>query len=279
MEKDGYRANWVSSGGERMSGREHAIVEFDSISKSFGSIQALDSVSFDVKENEVLALMGDNGAGKSTLMKILSGVLPATSGQLRVRDEDVHFQDHIDARNAGIETIYQDLALAPNRTVWDNIFLGKEATMQGPLGRIFGFLDDAYMRQESKQVLERLEMTIDPEKMVKNLSGGQQQAVAVARAVQSDPEIIIMDEPTSALSVEASQRILDLVEDLKRQGITVILIDHNIDEVFAVADRMAVLAQGRFMGARTADELTEDALIKMMMGSTDAAAGPAAETA
>ena len=262
-----------------MSASDTAIVEFDEISKSFGSIRALDSVSFDVLENEVLALMGDNGAGKSTLIKILSGVLQQSSGQLRVHGKDVDFESHMNARDAGIETIYQNLALAPHRTVWENIFLGKEPTLDGPLGSIFGFVDEAYMRCESEKVLDRLKMAIDPNKMVKNLSGGQQQAVAVARAVQSDPEIIIMDEPTSALSVEASQRILNLVVDLKRQGITVILIDHNIDEVFEVAGRMVVLAQGQFMGARAAEDITEDQLIKMMMGSADASSDPAAEPA
>jgi ABC-type sugar transport system ATPase subunit len=245
------------------------VVEFDDVSKSFGSIQALDSVSFGVRENEVLTLVGDNGAGKSTLIEILSGVLAPTSGRLRVRGREMNFGSHIQAREAGIETVYQDLAVAPNRTVWENVFLGKEPLKRGTIGRLFGLVDDERMRRESEQVLDRLGMSMNPESEVKNLSGGQQQAVAVARAVQSDPQIVIMDEPTSALSVEAAQRILDLVEDLKSQGITVILIDHNIDEVFAVADRIAVLAQGRLMGTRSADELTENRLIQMMMGVRD----------
>jgi len=243
-----------------------SVVEFAEVSKSFGSIQALDSVSFAVNENEVLALMGDNGAGKSTLMKILSGVLQPTAGQIHVDGDPVAFDTHMDARNAGIETVYQDLAVAPNRTVWENIFLGKEPIKETLVGQAFNFVDDTKMRRESEAVLDRLGMEMDPESEVKNLSGGQQQAVGVARAVQSDPSIIIMDEPTSALSVEAAQRILDLIEELRKKGMTIILVDHNIDEVFEVADRMAVLASGKLMGVRAADRLTEDQLIQMMMG-------------
>lgn len=253
------------------------VVEFDNVSKSFGSIQALESVSFGVESNEVLALMGDNGAGKSTLMKILSGVLAPTEGDIRVQGESVRFDSHIEARAAGIETVYQDLAVAPNRTVWENIFLGKERVKQTTAGRLFGLVDADRMRRESEDVIDRLGMSMDPDTVVKNLSGGQQQAVAVARAVQSRPEIIIMDEPTSALSVDAAQRILTLIEDLKTQGMTIILVDHNIDEVFEVADRIAVLAQGRLMGTRSADQLTETRLIQMMMGVRDSAEMPRSE--
>lgn len=250
------------------------VIEFDDVSKSYGSVQALESVSFAVRENEVLALMGDNGAGKSTLMKILSGVLQPTGGRILLKGESADFNSHIEARNAGIETVYQDLAVAPNRAVWENIFLGKEQIKQTTLGRALNLTDDDRMRRESKAVLDRLGMDLDAESEVKNLSGGQQQAVAVARAVQSDPSIIIMDEPTSALSVEAAQRILDLIEELRRNGMTIILVDHNIDEVFEVADRMAILASGRMMGVRSVGELTEDRLIQMMMGVADAPSPP-----
>ena len=254
------------------------IVEFDGISRSFGSIQALDSVSFAVEENEILALMGDNGAGKSTLMKILSGVLQPSAGRIRIAGEPVDFGNHIQARANGIETVYQNLAVAPNRTVWENIFLGKELIQQTRLGRTFRLIDDAKMRRVSEAVLNRLGMDLNPESKVKNLSGGQQQAVAVARAVQSDPSIVILDEPTSALSVEAAQRILDLIKELRRNGMTIILVDHNIDEVFEVADRLAVLASGRLMGVRPAEQLTEDQLIQMMMGVAEPDTSSASET-
>lgn len=252
-----------------MSSITDPVVEFKGISKSFGSIQALESVSFGVPENEVLALMGDNGAGKSTLIKILSGVLSPTEGRLYVDGQEARFQSHIEARDMGIETVYQDLAVAPNRTVYENIFLGKELLKGGTVGRLLGLLDDERMYRESEKILNDLNMSLDPNSLVKNLSGGQQQAVAIARAVQSTPHIIVMDEPTSALSVEAAQRILELIDDLRSQGMTVILINHNIDEVFEVADRIAVLAQGNLIGTRHANELSESQLIQMMMGRSD----------
>ena len=242
------------------------VIEFNNISKSFGSIQALESISFSVRENEILALMWDNGAGKSTLIKILSGVLQPTTGYIKIEGEKVDFDSYIQARDAGIETVYQDLAVAPNRTVWENIFLGKEVTKRSIPGRIFGVVDEAKMREESNETLDELGMDLNPNSKLKNLSGGQQQAVAIARAVQSDPSIIIMDEPTSALSVEAAQRIIDLIKRLRESGITIVLVNHNIDEVYQVADRMAVLATGNLAGVRSAGELSEDQLIQMMMG-------------
>ena len=242
------------------------VIEFNNISKSFGSIQALESISFSVRENEILALMGDNGAGKSTLIKSLSGVLQPTTGHIKIEGEKVDFDSYIQARDAGIETVYQDLAVAPNRTVWENIFLGKEVTKRSIPGRIFGVVDEAKMREESNETLDELGMDLNPNSKLKNLSGGQQQAVAIARAVQSDPSIIIMDEPTSALSVEAAQRIIDLIKRLRESGITIVLVNHNIDEVYQVADRMAVLATGNLAGVRSAGELSEDQLIQMMMG-------------
>ena len=242
------------------------VVQFENISKSFGSVQALENVSFSVKENEVLAVMGDNGAGKSTLIKILSGVLNATSGEIYLNGERVDFNSYQDAQRAGIETVYQDLAVAPHRSVQDNIFLGKEPLRNNMLGKWFRFVDEKKMHKRAIEVVKRLDMDLRPEMEVGSLSGGQQQAVAIARALESDPEIVIMDEPTSALSVEASQQVLGLIQQLKEQGITIILVDHNIDEVFQVADRAVVLASGQFIGAEDLESLTEDRLIQMMMG-------------
>jgi ABC-type sugar transport system ATPase subunit len=241
-------------------------VRIEDVSKSFGSVQALENVSFSIEENEVLALVGDNGAGKSTLIKILSGVLQPTSGRLYINGEETDLNDYTDAQAAGIETVYQTLAVAPHRLVKDNIFLGKEPLVENPLGNMLSIVDDERMRQETETVLDQLDMDIDPNKETGNLSGGQQQAVAVGRALQSEPDIMIMDEPTSALSVEASQQILDLINQLQDQGLTIILVDHNIDEVFEVADRVAVLSTGQFVGTRPAESLTESQLIQMMMG-------------
>lgn len=246
-------------------GTNYAI-EVQGLSKSFGAIDAVQDVSLGMPENEVMALMGDNGAGKSTFIKMLSGVITPDSGSIYIEDEEVSLSSHEDARAHGIETVYQDLALAPNRTVWENLFLGKEIKSDGVLGSVFNWLDDDRMIRESRRVLTELGMDMDPQDVIKNMSGGQQQAVAIARAIQSDPKIVIMDEPTSALSVEAAEEILELIETLKKQGITIILIDHNIDEVFRVADRMAVLASGQLMGIRSKQQLTEDQVIQMMMG-------------
>ncbi|MFA9517953.1 ATP-binding cassette domain-containing protein [Halopenitus sp. H-Gu1] len=249
---------------------ENTHIRFEDVSKTFGPILALDDVSFSVRKNEVLAVMGDNGAGKSTLMKILSGVLQPTSGEIYVNGEAVDFQNHIDAQEVGIETVYQDLAIAPSRTVTDNIFMGKEVIQSGAIRRRLGFVDDPAMEKRTEEILERLDLgRVSPSQEAGVLSGGQQQAVAVGRALGSDPDVLILDEPTSALSVEAVDRILDLVKQLQNEGLTIILIDHNIDEVFEVADRAAVLASGRYMGTRDIDSLTEHDLIQMMMGNSD----------
>jgi ABC-type sugar transport system ATPase subunit len=254
----------IDNRGTSMS--ENAI-RVENLSKSFGSVQALEDVSFNVRENEVLALMGDNGAGKSTLIKILSGVLAPTSGTVYVDNESVSFDDYTDARAHGIETIYQDLAVAEGQSVMNNVFMGKELIVDNRLGRLLRITDDEQMMKETQEILERLDMNINPQIEAGSLSGGQQQAVAIGRALQSSPSILIMDEPTSALSVDASQRVLDLIQELRNQGLTIILVNHNIDEVFEVADRAAVLATGNFVGTEAIENLTEHEMIQMMMGA------------
>jgi ABC-type sugar transport system ATPase subunit len=242
------------------------IIRFENISKQFGQVQALEDISFSVMENEVLAVIGDNGAGKSTLIKILSGVLEQTSGDIYIKGEKVDFDDYNDAEEHGIETVYQDLAIAPNRTVAENIFLGNEIMSKGPLGRLLNFVDDEKMEAETQELLSRLELDLDPRSEVKNFSGGEQQSVAIARALQSDPEIVIMDEPTSALSIEATERVVNLIQRLRDQGVTIILITHNMENIFGIADRAAVLASGRLMGVEDLEGVTEDELVGMMMG-------------
>ncbi|WP_238532940.1 ATP-binding cassette domain-containing protein [Halalkalicoccus jeotgali] len=260
---------------------ESTVLELDGLSKAYGAIQALDDVSFAVRENEVLALMGDNGAGKSTLIKILSGVNDPTRGMFYVNGQEANFGSYEDAEAAGIATVYQDLAIAPNRTVKENVFLGKEPLVEGKLGEWLRIVDDDEMERQADKVLNELGMEIDPNADCGDLSGGQQQSVAIARAIESDPDIVIMDEPTSALSVEAADRILNLIERLKEQGRTVLLVDHNLEEVFEVADRAAVLASGRLVGVEDIDRLDQESMIQMMMGSEldgDASvAGTAAE--
>ena len=215
-----------------------AVIELDHISKQFGQVQALEDVSFGIEENEVLALVGDNGAGKSTLIKIISGVLQQTSGTIYIRGEETEIGDYNDAEARGIETVYQDLAIAPNRTVAQNIFLGNEILESGPLGKLLRFVDDEQMEREASELLSRLELTLDPGSAVKNFSGGEQQSVAIARALQSDPDIVILDEPTSALSLDATQRVLDLIKRLNEQDVTIIFISHKLSEAMDAADEV-----------------------------------------
>jgi len=246
-----------------------SIIGTRNLSKSFGSVQAVQDVTLDVAEGEVHALVGDNGAGKSTVIKMLCGVLEPSSGEILLRGEQTTFGNYNEARQAGIETVYQDLALAKAQTVAANVFLGHEAVRDDILGRLFGFVDEDYMIEEASKALDRVNIPIDPEAKVRNLSGGQQQAVAIARALQSDPDILIMDEPTSALSIEGVRNVLRVVNNLREQGITIVLISHNIRQVIATADRISVLAQGRLMGTRDAGETDREEIVSMMMGVED----------
>lgn len=245
------------------------IIQTDGLSKRFGSVKAVSDVSMDVKPGEVHALVGDNGAGKSTLIKMLCGVLQPTGGEIVIRGEKAGFDNYNQAREAGIETVYQDLALAQVQSVAANVFLGHEAVRDDILGRLFGIVDEERMIAEAERALERVNIPIDPKAKVRNLSGGQQQAVAIARALQSDPEILIMDEPTSALSIEGVRNVLHVIDNLRSQGITILLISHNIRQVLAAADRISVLAQGQLMGTREADQTDREEIVSMMMGAKD----------
>ncbi|WP_436910080.1 ATP-binding cassette domain-containing protein [Halosimplex marinum] len=249
--------------------QQDPILYTEELTKRFGNIHAVEDVDFEVREGEVMALVGDNGAGKSTLIKMLCGVHEPTGGQIFVGGEEVSFDDYNDARAKGIETVYQELALAPNQTVAANVFLGHEPTRMGRLGRWLNLVDEERMVEEAKTNLDRVKIPVDPEAKVKNTSGGQQQAVAIARALQSDPDILIMDEPTSALSIEGARNVLRVIDDLREQGLTIILISHNIRHVLGIADRISVLAQGRLMGVREAADATRNEIIALMMGAED----------
>jgi simple sugar transport system ATP-binding protein len=245
------------------------IIRTERLSKSFGNIQAVQEASIEIPEGEVMAVVGDNGAGKSTFIKMLCGVLAPTSGDIYVRDQRVEFQNYNDAREAGIETVYQDLALVLNQSVAANVFLGHEPVSQNPVGRLLKLVDEDRMIRESHKALNRVRIPVDPTAKVSNLSGGQQQAVAIARALQSNPDILIMDEPTSALSIEGARNVLKVIDGLRADGLTVVLISHNIRHVMTIADHIAVLAQGRSMGVRKADESSREEIIAMMMGMED----------
>lgn len=220
------------------------LVEMRGIKKNFGAVQALRGVDLVLYHNEVLGLVGDNAAGKSTLMKILSGAYTPDEGKILIEGKEVHFSNPLDARQHGIEMVYQDLALANNLDVVANIFMGREA-VNVKLG-IFGVLDEHYMEQKARLLLDRLKIDISSVRLkVERLSGGQRQAVAIARATAFNNKVIIMDEPTAALSVAATNKVLDLVRELKAQGHSVIIISHNLEDVYKVSDRVMVLFHGR----------------------------------
>jgi D-xylose transport system ATP-binding protein len=216
------------------------VVEMRNIHVSFGGVRAVDDVTIDLRAGEVVGLVGGNGAGKSTLMKVLSGAQGPDSGEIRVGGRPVSISNPRDAKQLGIETIYQTLALADNLDAPGNLFLGRELTT--PIGQI----DDSAMEDQTRKVMGRLNPHFKAfRKPVVSLSGGQRQAVAIARTRLSDAKIVLMDEPTAAISVRQVAEVLNLIRELKRQNLAVILISHRMPDVFAVADRIAVLRRGR----------------------------------
>jgi simple sugar transport system ATP-binding protein len=219
-----------------------ALLELRDVTKHFGAIHALNGVSWSLDPGEVVGLMGDNGAGKSTLVKVMAGNFPPTSGEILLDGKPVHFHKPVDAREAGIEVVYQDLALADNLTAAANVFLGREVHKGiGPL-RI---LDYAAMYKRAGELFSELKSETRPRDLVKQMSGGQRQAVAIARTRLSDPKIVLMDEPTAAISVRQVAEVLNLIRRLRDQNIAVVLISHRMPDVFAVADRIVVLRRGR----------------------------------
>jgi ribose transport system ATP-binding protein len=232
------------------------------ISKAFGHVQALRSVSFDIERSEVLALLGDNGAGKSTLVKILSGVYQPDSGQLLKNGEPLDLNAPTDALNAGIATVYQDLAVVDTMDVARNIYLGH-------VPRRFGFLVDfPRMYKDARQVLRALRIELPSvQARVGELSGGQRQAVAIARALAVDASLFLMDEPTAALGVAQTEKVNELVADLKSAGKTVVIITHNLDHVFQIADRIVVLRHGLRVGVRRTAETTREEVVGLITGA------------
>src|SRR5579864_3238367 len=232
------------------------VLEARQITKRYGALTALQGVDLSINPGEVVGLVGDNGAGKSTLIKILSGALQPTSGTLVFDGQPRAVHSALDARRHGIETVYQDLALAPDLTVAENLFLGRELKRRGPLGLI-GTLDRKAMNLEAKRQLDRLRIRIDSTgDRADALSGGQRQAIAVARAVAWGTRIILMDEPTAALGVEEQAKVATLIEEVRRNGIPVLLISHNIPQVHSICDRIVVLFRGEVVAnldARASD--------------------------
>ena len=236
------------------------LVELRDISIAFGGVKAVDHVTVDLYPGEVVGLLGHNGAGKSTLIKCLSGAYRKDSGQIFVNGREVEINNPRDARRHNIETIYQTLALADNLDAAANLFLGRELTT--PLG----FVDDSRMEAETRRIMGRLNPNFQKfASPVSALSGGQRQSVAIARAVYFNAKILIMDEPTAALGPQETQMVAELIEELKRQGLGIFLIDHDIHQVKALCDRAAVMKNGKLVGIVKVDEVTEDDLLGMII--------------
>jgi fructose transport system ATP-binding protein len=215
--------------------------------KRYGRVTALDHADFDLYPGEILAVIGDNGAGKTSLIKAITGAITPDHGEIHLDGKPIHFRSPMDARQAGIETVYQNLALSPALSIVDNLFLGREIRSTNPLGRLFRTLDKAGMQKLAREKLSELGLlTIQNiNQPVETLSGGQRQGVAVARAAAFGSRVVIMDEPTAALGVKESRRVLELILDVKRRGLPIVLISHNMPHVFEVADRIHIHRLGR----------------------------------
>ena len=243
------------------------LLQAVNLTKRFGGLTAVDSVSLDINAGEVVGLVGDNGAGKSTFIKMIAGVYLPDAGDLFFEDHKVNFTRPRDALDHGIETIYQDLALAENLDVGANIFLGRELKNRY-LGGAIKTLNRSKMREESTKVLNRLDIKIPSlTQQIRNLSGGQRQAVAIARTIYWNAKMIIMDEPTAALGVAQQHEVLTLVRTLSDQGVPVVLISHNMQDVFAVSDRIVVMRRGKKVGERFAKQSTPDEIVSLMVGA------------
>jgi len=240
------------------------IIEMKKIYKSFGAVKALSGVDIFLSHQEILGLVGDNAAGKSTLLKILAGVHLPNTGEISVEGKKVKILNPKDARNLGIETIYQDFMLATNLDITANIFLGRELTGWGLMAK----LKKKGMREQAKRVLGELGVDLSPLRtLVLNLSGGQQQTVAIARALLYRPQVILMDEPTASLSVRAIRAFLDLVRQLRETGKSIIYVSHRLPDVISIADRIIILRAGRLVAERKKEDTNIEEIVELMMGT------------
>jgi len=240
------------------------LLRLVNISKNFGAVRALDKVSLELYSGEVLGLVGDNGAGKSTLIKIISGVYQPDEGEIFFQEEKINIPDPAHAKSLGIETVYQDLALALKMNVSENIFLGKEY-LKKFLGTPIKILDKKRMELETISLIRKLQLDFNPRSKVENLSGGQRQATAIAKSVFWEAKVIIMDEPTAALGIPEVTRVRQIISDLKDRGVSIILISHNLEDIFSVADRVVVLRRGRKVGDCVVRKTTYEEIVRLMV--------------
>ncbi len=244
------------------------ILQARGLHKRYGQVTALDGADFDLFPGEILAVIGDNGAGKSSMIKALSGAVIPDEGEIRLDGELVHFRSPLEARRAGIETVYQDLAVAPALDIATNLFLGREKRRAGPLGSIFRMIDHAGMRTEAEKQMKALQIGIrSMSQAVETLSGGQRQGVAVARAAAWARKLVIMDEPTAALGVKESGQVLELIKRVRDNGLPVILISHNMPQVFEIADRIHVHRLGKRVAVVDPKEHSMHDVVGIMTGA------------
>jgi simple sugar transport system ATP-binding protein len=244
------------------------VLELKGIGKEFGAIRALHGVDLRIAPGEVVGLMGDNGAGKSTMVKIIAGNFPPTSGEIVLQDKPMHFHKPVEARHAGIEVVYQDLALCDNLTAASNIFLGREV---GPRFWPFKFLGTREMNDKAADLFGELKSETRPRDLVRRMSGGQRQAVAIARTRLSDAKIVLMDEPTAAISVRQVAEVLDLIRRLRDRGIAIVLISHRMPDVFAVCDRVVVMRRGEKRADKAIGDSSPEEVTSLITGAKEAA--------
>jgi fructose transport system ATP-binding protein len=253
------------------------VMEAEGLVKRYGHVTALDGADFQLLPNEVLAVIGDNGAGKSTLIKALSGALVPDEGEIRVDGEPVRFHSPLDARRHGIETVYQDLAVSPALDISENLFLGREIRRRGPLGTLLRMVDKGAMAERSRAAMGELNIGIGSVRQpVETLSGGQRQGVAVARSAAFARHVIIMDEPTAALGVKESRQVLDLIRRVRERGLPVILISHDMPQVWEVADRIHIQRLGRRIAVINPKDISSSDGVAIMTGAMDPSGLPSA---
>jgi D-xylose transport system ATP-binding protein len=242
------------------------VLALKGVSKSFGPVQALSDVDFEVQPAEVVALVGDNGAGKSTLVKTIAGIHPPDAGTISFEGKEVTIHGPSDAVQLGIATVYQDLALCDNLDVVENLFLGREEKSEGPAGFV-GQLDEVDMEKQTGELLQNLAVTITSVRAeVGTMSGGQRQQVAIARSLLGEPKLVMLDEPTAALGVRQTAQVLELIKTLRERGYGVVVISHNLADVFQVADRIYVLRLGQKAGVFKAGETNQDEVVAAITG-------------
>ena len=244
------------------------VLELQGVSKHFGAIHALNEVDLTLTSGEVLGLMGDNGAGKTTLVRVIAGNFPPTAGEIRIDGAPVHFSKPVEAREKGVEVVYQDLALCNNLSAAANVFLGREIKKGfGPLR----WLDHAEMARRAGQLFSELKSETRPRDLVRQMSGGQRQAVAIARTRLSKPKMVLMDEPTAAISVRQVAEVLDLIRRLRDSGMAIILISHRMPDVFAVCDRVMVMRRGNKVADKPIKTTSPEEVTGLITGAIHAA--------